>query len=597
MQWVASAARLGPLRFLLMHVTADPLGVLAGASDCRAVASARCVLHSGIVYAIGLRGPRDALPGACLVLAAALPQDDYDESTFAHLDRDIQAALQAAGYRAVRASLERHATLLARPAMTAAQVDWLISSAVALHLPGGRPDAPHELAGAGHGGPDPDPAVAAYLDALDVHARDYVAGERSAHGQPVDRLAVYNFIAGHGGKSRYRVQAVRVLPLLLPLLTAPKRGRLLPELDTIRMAIDGAGPLHDAVARAFGVPREVVRWLGSRELPGNWQLDDVRLGRLLAALSWLPPERRPCTPAQFGDLMQLCGELAAVFRFRNDRGDLRTRAWSALHGPCMRRWLAECGQPGWARDAMAGDRQGFAAQCADASDFLGALVDAVQCAQDANDEAALTLVVRWAAGIGLRRLLAMSRCWHEQAFASHGARADERGDADRLDVADWPAILSEPMRFDPITIVELTSAAQLRAEGARMRHCVASYDRACHSGHGAIVSLRTAAGDVLSTAELRLVEGDDLQVRVEQHRSACNGVPEAECERALAALVLDLNRSAAQASLRARFRFQQEQRGRAHRLLHAHQAHAHRVALQLAGSALGVVMGRARAPR
>ena len=593
MQWVASAFMQGPLRFLLLHVTADPLGVLAGASDCRAIASARCVLRSSSVYAVGLRGPRDALPGACRVLAAALPQDGYDESAFADLERDIAAALQAAGYGAVRACLERHATLLARPAMTAAQVDWLISSAVALQLPGDRSDAPRGLAGAGQGDAGVNRAVAAYLDALDDQARDYVTGERAVHGQPLDRLAVYNFTVGHGGTSRYRVQAVRVLPWLLPLLAAPTRGRILPEVATIRAAIDGAEPLHDAVARAFGVPREVVRWLGSRELPANWLLDDVRLARLLAALSWLPPERRPCSPAQFGDLMQLCGVLAAIFRFRNDRGDLRTRAWSALHGPCMRRWLAERGQPGWARDAMARDRQGFAAQCADASDFLGALVDAVQCAQDAGDEAALALVVRWVAGIGLRRLLAMSRCWHADAFAADGAPADVPGGADRSDAADWPAILPQAMRFGDITVVELTSAAQLEAEGARMRHCVASYDRACHSGHSAIVSLRTAAGSVLSTAELRLVEGDDLRVTLEQHRSAGNGVPEADCEHALAALVVGLNRSEAQALLRARFRFQLAQRGQARRLLHAHRAHAHRVALRLAGSALGGAMGRA----
>jgi len=126
-----------------------------------------------------------------------------------------------------------------------------------------------------------------------------------------------------------------------------------------------------------------------------------------------------------------------------------------------------------------------------------------------------------------------------------------------------------------------------------MRHCVATYDRACHSGHSVIVSLRTAAGDVLSTAELRLVDGDELRVAVQQHRSARNGVPDAACERALAALVLGLNRSEAQDRLRARFRFQQAQRGRARRLHLAHQARAHRVALRLAGSALGEAVGRA----
>lgn len=593
MQWVAGAAMQGPLRFLLMHLTADPLGVLAGASGCRALASARCVLRSGLVYAVGLRGPRYALPGACRALAAALPQDGYDESAFADLDRDIAAALQAAGYGAVRASLERQATLLARPAMTPTQVDWLVSSAVALHAPGGRPDAPRGPAGAGRGDANPDPAVAAYLDALDDQARDYVAGGRAAHGQPVDRLAVYNFLVGQGGNSRYRVQAMRVLPWLLPLLAAPKRGRILPELAAVRAAIDGAGPLHDAVACAFGVPRELVRWLGSRELPGNWQLDDVRLGRLLAALSWLPPERRPSSPAQFGDLMQLCGVLAGIFRFRNDRGDLRTRAWSALHGPCMRRWLAECGRPGWARDAMARDRQDFAAQCADASDFMGALVDAVQHRQDAGDEAALAWVTRWAAGIGLRRLLALSRDWHADAFPALDVAAEMPADVGPAAShgARWPAILPEAMRFGEITAVELTSAAQLQAESVRMQHCVASYDRACHSGRSVIVSLRAVSGRVLSTAELRLVDGDRPRVAVEQHRAIRNGAPMAACERALEALVACLNDEPAAALLQARIRFQQDQRGQARLRQQARESHAHRAALRLAA---GILEGMAQ---
>ncbi|RLM51460.1 hypothetical protein DVK02_16915, partial [Halobellus sp. Atlit-31R] len=183
-------------------------------------------------------------------------------------------------------------------------------------------------------------------------------------------------------------------------------------MPVICAAIDGAGPLHDAVARTFDVPREVVRWLGCRDLPQDWRLDQARVCRLLAALSWLPPERRPRSPAQFSDFMQLCGELAAIFRFRDNHGDLRMRAWSVLHGPCMRRWLAECRQPGWAMDAMRRDRQGFAAECADASDFLGTLTDVVQERQDAGDEAALVHVMRWVGGIGLRRLLALSRAWH-----------------------------------------------------------------------------------------------------------------------------------------------------------------------------------------
>lgn len=587
MQWLACEFVQGPLGFLLMHVALDPPGALAGAPDCRALASARCVLRSGVVYAIALRGPRDVLVDACRVLAERLPQHGYDESRFADVDREIAGALRAAGHGTVRASLTHNATIRPRPVVAAAQLDRLMLAAVNRHRAGcGQdaletlPEALRERCGRAGTQAEGDPAVSAYLKVLDAQARSYVAQAPAVCGQALDRLAVYNFIVGHGGRSRHRVQALRALPWLLPVLAAPERGRILREVATIRAAIDCAEPLHDAVARAYDVPREVVRCLSRRTLPGNWQLDNLRLRKLLAALSWLPPERRPRSPAQFDALMQLCGLLAQIFRFRGDRGDLRMSAWSEQHGPCMRRWLDECRQAGWARDALARDRQGFAAECADTSDFLATLVDAVQDRHDCGDERALGLVMRWAAGIGLRRLLSLSRQWHAQSFAAPDmcAQAPE--------ALAWPPIVPQAMRFGGITVVELASAAELQAESVRMQHCVASYDRACFSGHSAIVSLRTASGVVLSTAELRLVEEGGLRVAVVQHRSARNAALGDAPVRPLEAIVRHLNAGAAEPLLRARIRFQQGHRGRERLRLQVRETHAFQLALQLAGGFL-----------
>jgi hypothetical protein len=595
-QWVAHDFAQGPLRFLLMHLTADPQGVLEGTPGCRALACARCVLRSGVVYGIGLQGPSDALVDACCVLAAVLPQYGYDESFFSDVDREIANALQAAGYGSVRARLEHNAATRPRPVVAPAQVERLMLAVVNRQRVGcgdgplaGLTDAMRKRVGFGRDGGmhgKCDPAVIAYENVLDVHARNYMASTRTVYGNPLDRLAVYNFIAGRAGKSRYRVQALRTLPWILPLMTAPERGRILREVVTIRAAIDEAEPLHDAVARAFDVSREVVRWLSCRTLPEHWQLDDVRLRRLLAALSWIPPERRPQSPTQFGDLVQLCGVLARIFRFRNDRGDLRMSAWSVLHGPCMRLWMAEC-QHGWALRARCSDPEGFATECADASDFLSTLVEAVQDGQETEDEAALALVMRWAAGISLRRLLDLSRQWHANAFRAVGTPADEP------DVAAWPAILPEAICFGEVTAVELTSAAQLRAEGSLMQHCVASYDRTCYNGRSAIVSLRAASGAVLSTAELRLVGEEGLRVTVEQHRSVHNGAPGLASQRALAALILYLNDGASEPLLRARNSFQQRHRGRARLQQREREAHAHQVALQLARGVAGRLNGHA----
>lgn len=100
----------------------------------------------------------------------------------------------------------------------------------------------------------------------------------------------------------------------------------------------------------------------------------------------------------------------------------------------------------------------------------------------------------------------------------------------------------------PIQRVAPSTLSPSRAAGCR--HQGVDHDRvfcagSCHSGYSAIVSLRTASGAVLSTAELRLIDGDRPCVTVRQHRSVRNGAPTAACERALEALVPRLNDVAA----------------------------------------------------
>jgi hypothetical protein len=582
--WTASDFTAGPLRFLLMHVCADPAGVLEDKADCRALAAARCVLRSRAVYAVGLQGPRDELMGACRVLAQALPQHGYDESFFAGIDGEIASALREAGYGAVRARLERNAPVRPRPVLAASQVEWLLLF-VANRMRAARGEETRASPGGAacarsDGGRDgEDAAIGACESVLDAFTRTYQASARTMCGVVLDRLAVYNFVAARAGRSHYRVQALHALPWLLPMLAAPERGRVLREVVTIRAAIDETLPLYEAVAGAFDVSREVVRWLGRRPLPVTWQLNDVRLSRLLAALSWVPPERRPESCAQFEDLVQLCTKLARIFRF-HDYGDLRTPAWSVRHGPCMRRWLAECRQPGRMQDAIRRDPHRFATECGDASDFLGTLIEAAQDRHGTENEAAVACAMRWAAGISLRRLLELSRQWHSDAVRAAPGPVDRSADA------HWPAVLPEAMQFGDRTVVELTDSGQLAAEGRLMRHCVAMYDQACYRGHSAIVSLRTASGAVRSTAELRLIEGGSMRVAVEQHRSAENGAPDSACLRALETLVRHLNGASAEPLLRARSLFQRHHRERQRQDHRVRQGQAHEAAWRLAGSSL-----------
>jgi len=573
MYWEAHSFHSGPLRFALMHVTADPVGTMSGSADCRVLVSARLVLRSGLIYGVGIAGPASALRAVCDVISKVLPGHGYDESRFRACERALAGALRSAGHARVRVELERNASMYPRPAVTAgglarlavavtdrqrtADNDTLLNTEDGFAKTGYRLDGPE---------------VARYSMMLDANALAFQASTDSVCGVPAGRLKVYNIIAGAASAARYRAQALHALPWLLPVLTTPPEGSIPAEAVHILAAIDGASSLHAAVATAYRVPREVVRWLGRRSLPASWQLDIPRLRRLLTVLSWLPPEWRPQTPSGFDTLMETCNALASILRFDAECSGQTLAARLERHGPCMRRWLAETLGPGSATTTARRDPRQAARAMSDAADFLRVLAESLQDRRRIASGPAIDAVLRWCAGISLQRLLDMSREWHAFTCAAPAVAPAGKGGL------CWPAILPEPWEHGDVTVVELTSSTQLHAEGQDMLHCVASFDRVCHRGHSAVMALYCTSRSVRSTAELRFCEAAGLQVKVEQHRSIQNGPPDPACEKALAALVHSLNDIDALPLLRARRDFQRRQHalthGQAARMQLQHELHA-----------------------
>jgi len=573
MYWEAHSFHSGPLHFALMHVTADPAGLMRGSADGRVLASARLVLRSGLVYGVSIAGPASALRAVCDVIAAVLPGHGYDESLFKACDRGLAGALRSAGHARVRVELERGASMYPRPAVTAGGLARLAvavenrqraaDDSALLNREDGLVRSGYRLDGC---------EVARYRMMLDAHALAFQANTDSVCGVPAGRLSVYNTIAGAASAARYRAQALHALPWLLPVLATRPKDSIPAEAVHILAAVDGASSLHAAVATAFGIPREVVRWLGRRSLPASWQLDIPRLRRLLTVLSWLPPEWRPQTSSGFDTLIGTCNALAAVLRFDAECGGQTLAARLGRHGPCMRRWLAETLRRGSATTAVPRDPRQAARGMSDAADFLRALAESVQDRRRIASGEAISAVLHWCAGINLRRLLDMSREWHAFTRAAPAVAPAQKGGL------CWPAILPGPWEHGDVTVDELTSSAQLLAEGRDMLHCVASFDRVCHRGHSAVMALYDTSRGVRSTAELRLCDAAGLQVKVEQHRSARNGPPDPACDKALAALMHHLNDVETLPLLRARRDFQRCQqalaRGQAAGAQLQHELHA-----------------------
>ncbi|WP_306392531.1 PcfJ domain-containing protein [Telluria beijingensis] len=513
----------GPLSGLLVHTVADPAELLRGGETVAVRASARLLLRDGAIFGVVGRAPGSRLIEALQCAGAALAGQPYDEAAFLALDAVVAAALRAAGFDGVHLSLEHNAALLPRPQAQPGQLAALaLRAAPVAACPAPWLERLRQACGFD------DPAPLAYVAALDTHVLAYRAGERQVHGIVLDRLAVVNFIGAQDGDAhaRNRAQALRALPWLLPLLTAHGGENAWEGARYINQAIDAGRPLHAAVAQAFGVPRETVRWLGRRALPDGWRLDAGRLQRLLALLAWLAPERRPRDPAQFEGLTALGSTLAAPFSYRRVAGE--GAALARIETP-MRSWLAHVTRVGL--DSV--DFAQRALELADARDFLRALFEAVHADAGLDDDAADARVLRWCAGIGAARLLALSRAWH--ATVADAQEQDEKNAPSR-----WPPVLATPWQGEGRTVVELASAEQLRTEGRKMGHCVGNYEVACRSGNSVIVSLRGDSGLPLSTAELHLVDGVPGIV-AGQHRAARNGAPGADCERALGALVRHLN--------------------------------------------------------
>lgn len=521
--WEWHRFRAGPLAGLLVHTVADPAELLRGGDTVIVRASARLLLRDGAIFGVVGRAPGSRLAEALQCAGAALAGQPYDEAAFLALDGAVAAALRAAGIDGVQLSLEHNAALLPRPQAQPEQLGALALRA----LPALACHAPWLESLRQACGYD-DPAPLAYLAALEPHALAYRAGARQVHGVVLDRLAVVNVIGAQEGDAhaRNRAQALQALPWLLPLMTAHGGGRFRECVGDIRLAIDAGRPLHAAVAQAFGVPRETVRWMGRRALPDSWRLDADRVQRLLALLAWLAPERRPRSPAQFEALTALGSLLAAPFAYRRVAGEAAALARIATP---MRSWLAHAVRAGLEGAGL----EQRSLELADARDFLRALFEALRADHALDDDTADARVLRWCAGIGVARLLALSRAWHATVAAAQ--EQDEHSAPAR-----WPPVLAAPWQGEGRTIVELASAEQLRVEGRKMGHCVGSYEAACRSGNSVIVSLRSDAGVPLSTAELHLVDGAP-HIVAGQHRGTRNGAPGADCERALGALLRHLN--------------------------------------------------------
>ena len=121
-------------------------------------------------------------------------------------------------------------------------------------------------------------------------------------------------------------------------------------------------------------------------------------------------------------------------------------------------------------------------------------------------------------GRTVQSILRLMRDWHRSLGAGSAGRTWTPSPLQ-------PMVLEEPSRdaSDPPKrwqMMELTNSAQLRAEGAALHHCVASYDDRCYRGMSRIWSLRMWQGEKIH--HVMTIEVDPKRRAVVQARARAN---------------------------------------------------------------------------
>lgn len=424
-------------------------------------------------------------------------------------------------------------------------------------------------------------AVVTYIAQLDPAVLAFLEQSSERHAFPLDRLKIYQFLAGaHGVFRRNRLQAIYALPWLLGFLIEPPvppdalfgpracSGNDGP-VGCIARAIDEATPLLEAVSRSLRVPRETVRWLGQRRLPPAWTLDVARVELLLRLLSWIAPEKRPRNEFEFEQMVEIGNALLAPFRFVGGTNSVE-QLREPRYGLSVRRWYSELTHAGLAAAHADMEAGRLKRDIADVKDFLGALYQAVQLScehsnagEGDNTIGHLHFVLDWTRTKSLRQILQLSRRWHDEITRMPAPNGADPVDARvaQSGTDSWPAVLPEPLRLDAFSIVELTETAGLAEEGHAMGHCVGGYGEECSMEGSVMFSVRDDAGRRLSTAQL-LIDPVTMRVSAVQHRGARNDCPPRECEQAIDILVRFLNHPDRTEFLRRRHLHQRAQQYR-----------------------------------
>jgi len=213
----------------------------------------------------------------------------------------------------------------------------------------------------------------------------------------------------------------------------------------------------------------------------------------------------------------------------------------------LKNWLAEDAKN--VVDGDGGRRIARWADIDDAMEFVSGFGEAVRERLDqqyrgrrAADRHHESIMFAWLRSVRLLDIVGMSRVWHRRMANAESILVAMPSTSPDQPESPWPVLLPEAITIENRIVVQLIDRQGLIAEGEVLGHCIGTYAGRCRSGGSVIFSIRSLAGDNLSTLELDLLDSGLLTIR--GHKAARNGAPSDDCQLAAMELVKHLNSDA-----------------------------------------------------
>lgn len=359
-------------------------------------------------------------------------------------------------------------------------------------------------------------------------------------GTPSAQL--YSYLQGGGSAAtrRSRHEAVAMFPFLARYIAASDKT----PAALLRMGIDlGESPI-DAMASTFEISRDIVRVVARRSAPdlgieydenerlsrdkdGPWDGEFANFvpSQMFWSLGLVPARQRPADRTQWRVFQE------AAYRMGKDTFASAWWGWAEDFGRNVLQSLARMGWP--ATIAIGTDDVDIDFALDDLMDFLGPMSDALCAIADIDaitpspNSVCNAEIAEFASRTGLRNLISMSRRWHE--LYSGAIRATARSQHDESGARAAVVLLQKPVQVGALTIVQLLTQSEFLHEGMEMGHCVASQVDYALAGRAAFFSVRTEAGQRVSTFDLsiRRIDGT-FKLILNSHRGPHNRNPNRE---------------------------------------------------------------------